>query len=73
MSLADDDIDWNLEKLAVAPEIPLTSAPLKAIIYHVSEVCRSYMENFMLCKRANGNPEACLDQNIVMTRCAFQA
>ena len=71
--MSNKDIDLNNKKLDACPEIPLTSAPFKACIHQITAGCRSYMENFMICKRANGNPQECIDQNIIMTKCAVEA
>ena len=68
-----NNIDYNLHKLNHSPSLQLTSAPLKATTHQIHSACKSYMDNYMLCKRANGNPQACINQNIQLTKCAFEA
>lgn len=66
-------IEEDEKRLEQAPNLPISSAPLKAAIHQIHSACKSYMDNFMLCKRANGNPQSCVDQNIQLTKCTFEA
>lgn len=68
-----DSIEEDEHRLEQSPELPISSAPLKAAIHQIHSACKSYMDNFMLCKRANGNPQCCIDQNIQLTKCTFEA
>jgi hypothetical protein len=68
-----ENLDERERKVQESPEIPLTSAPLRASIHQIFSACRFYMEDYMLCKRANGNPETCINQNVLMNKCIYEA
>ncbi|RKP03299.1 hypothetical protein CXG81DRAFT_9721 [Caulochytrium protostelioides] len=59
-----------LEGEPAVAELGCTSAPLLSASFHLSQKCKAYNEDFLLCKKANGDPEACLKEGRRVTRCA---
>ncbi len=51
-------------------EVKTTHAPLMSVAYFVNEHCRDYNDDYMLCKRANGDPAKCALEGRKVTRCA---
>lgn len=51
-------------------EVGTTSAPLKSAAFFLGEHCKSYNEDFMLCKNESRDPEHCLKEGRRVTRCA---
>ena len=39
--------------------------------YFINEHCKDYNDDFMLCKREDGNPESCAKEGRKVTRCAI--
>jgi len=53
-------------------EVGTTSAPLKSAAFFIGAYCKSYNEDFMLCKAENRRPEHCLKEGRKVTRCATE-
>ncbi|EGF79508.1 hypothetical protein BATDEDRAFT_19994 [Batrachochytrium dendrobatidis JAM81] len=52
-------------------EVGCTSAPLQSISFHFGAACKSYNEDYILCKKENGDPRDCLAEGRKVTRCAL--
>jgi NADH dehydrogenase (ubiquinone) 1 alpha subcomplex subunit 8 len=52
-------------------EVGATSAPLLSAAYHLGSYCQPFNEDFMLCKRENNDPKACLKEGRKVTRCSI--
>lgn len=51
-------------------EVGATSAPLKSASFFIGAHCKSFNEDFMLCKNEDRDPAHCLKEGRRVTRCA---
>lgn len=57
---------------AAPPYVPITtSAVLMMASKHLTSTCRAENKAFLDCKRADPNPEKCLDRGLNVTRCTL--
>ncbi|KAI5075248.1 hypothetical protein GOP47_0009887 [Adiantum capillus-veneris] len=60
------------EGAAVAPYVPVTtSAVLMSASKHLSHYCREENRAFVICKRADSDPEKCIHRGLEVTRCTL--
>ncbi|KAI9208363.1 uncharacterized protein BJ171DRAFT_491101 [Polychytrium aggregatum] len=59
------------EDIPHVDEVGLTSAPLASMSFFFATFCKDYSEDFMLCKKDNPDPKACLKEGRKVTRCAI--
>ncbi|KAJ3300716.1 hypothetical protein HDV03_001984, partial [Kappamyces sp. JEL0829] len=55
----------------VVDEVGATSAPLLSASFHLGAFCAPFNEDFMLCKKENADPKACLAEGRKVTRCSI--
>jgi NADH dehydrogenase (ubiquinone) 1 alpha subcomplex subunit 8 len=51
-------------------EVGATSAALESAAFYIGAFCKDYNDDFMLCKKDNPDPRACLKEGRRVTRCA---
>ncbi|KAI3636737.1 hypothetical protein MIR68_005004 [Amoeboaphelidium protococcarum] len=50
-------------------ELETTQTPLVSIAYFINEHCKDYNDDYMLCKRDNGDPAMCALEGRRVSRC----
>jgi NADH dehydrogenase (ubiquinone) 1 alpha subcomplex subunit 8 len=52
-------------------EVGVTSAPMFSMSFAFGSACKTYTEDFMLCKNNSQDPKKCLKEGRKVTRCAI--